>query len=250
MGNAEAALERGTANRSHQEAEAEDHPHQEAFIKCWRHLEAKEIRLYTEGLESLADQSLQNDCANLLLLYLIQLIPKLIKSATKDASRDGQCSLPRGVAAKVQSFQQQLRSAQDLDTLFKYLNKFDRFLKTPSSLIGTTDEVKSARLQELCQQMEHDSDGPRLFLHLVVIMWSTSPGNQGLIYITGKFSPRLLKLLAARADKMELSEEEANRVRLAVALKDKVKDGALTGSDIQWMREAANNTVKDWEQEK
>lgn len=240
--------ERETANRLDQDRGGQSRRDLEAFIQCWSRLEAKEIQLYLEGLESLVGQPLEQDCKNVLLSHLIQLIPRLIKSATKDASRDGQFTLPRSVAAKVQSFQEQLKSAQDLDILLKALNKFDRFLKTSNSLMGAMHEAKAARLQELCHQMEHDPDGPRLFLGLVVIMWSTSRGNQGLIYITGKLSPRLLKLLAARADKGELSEDEANRVRLAAALKDKVKDGALTNLDIQWMRWAAEDAVNNWKQ--
>jgi len=237
-----------SAEKQQQLAESEAELLRTQFNKSWSSRVAKELRVYIEGMKSLSKTALHDDCKALLFEYLITLIPRLLKATKNDLHKDRESGVPSDLDERIEAFEKQIKSAASLDSLLAYMRSFDRYLKIPAHDTSANNESKRSRLHELCETAEKDENGPRLFLYLVVILWSTSPETQGIVYITGKFSPRLLRLLAERADRGELSEDEAKRVQMAMLLKDKVKKETLEDSDVQWISQAAKEAVENWEQ--
>ena len=237
-----------SAEKQQQLAESEAELLQTQFTKSWSSRVAKEVRVYIEGVKSLSKSPLHDDCKALLFEYLSTLIPKLLKATKNDLHKDRQSGVPSDLGERIEAFEKQVKSATSLDSLLAHMRSFDRSLKIPAYSTSTSDESKRGQFHELCETVEKDENGPRLFLYLVVILWSTSPETQGIVYITGKFSPRLLRLLAERADRGELSEDETKRVQMAMLLKDKVKKETLEDSDVRWIRQAGKEAVENWEQ--
>lgn len=222
-----------------------DRPVYDRYIQSWREYLSREAWLYVDAISSLATTPLEADCKNLLLSHLTQVIPSLIKKTRNHATENGNVRLPKDLERQIGFLENQSRAASDLDVLLGHLKAFNQELDISMDSIRVSD-MKRARLQGLCDAMGKDTDGPRLFLHLIVVLWSASPGNEGVIYITGKSCPRILKILAARAENGELSQESAERVFHAGALKDTVKNGTMTEEGVAWMRRAAREAVEEW----
>jgi len=249
---AKEAFARGLTNlaaeKQQQAAQSELERLRTHFIKSWSSRVAREVRVYIEGLRSLVKSPLHDDCMALLFDYLVALIPKLLRAAKNDVHKDGGSGVPSDLDERVEALEKQVKSAGSLDSLLAHLRSFDRSLKIATPDTSASNETKQSRLRELCETLQKDENGPRLFLSLVVILWSTAPGVQGIVYITGKFSPRLLRLLAERADQGELGEDDTKRMQAATLLKDKVKRETLEDSDVRWIRQAAKEAVELWEQ--
>jgi len=220
-----------SAEKQQQLAESEAELLQTQFTKSWSSRVAKEVRVYIEGVKSLSKSPLHDDCKALLFEYLSTLIPKLLKATKNDLHKDRLSGVPSDLGERIEAFEKQVKSATSLDSLLAHMRSFDRSLKIPAYSTSTSDESKRRQFHELCETVEKDENGPRLFLYLVVILWSTSPETQGIVYITGK-----------------LSEDETKRVQMAMLLKDKVKKETLEDSDVRWIRQAGKEAVENWEQ--
>ncbi|KAF7565011.1 hypothetical protein PtrSN002B_002894 [Pyrenophora tritici-repentis] len=70
-------------------------------------------------------------------------------------------------------------------------------------------------------QKQKASDGPVLFLTLVVVLFARQ--YDGVVYATGKFAPKLLKQLKGTLDKVQYEKVEA--------WKEAAKTNALTPED-------------------
>jgi hypothetical protein len=80
-------------------------------------------------------------------------------------------------------------------------------------------------------QKQKASDGPVLFLTLVSVLYAKQ--NDGVVYATGKFAPKLLKLL-----KGTLGDEQFGKVE---AWKEAAKSNSLSAEDRKGMAEMANS---------
>jgi len=96
-------------------------------------------------------------------------------------------------------------------------------------------QARNQQLKELVEKMANDLDGPRLFLSTIIVLFSSKYGK-GLLYATGKFAPRLLKVL-----KVSLDDEQ---VKSLERIKDAVKAGTVSEGDRVEMRSIAAEALQ------
>jgi len=92
---------------------------------------------------------------------------------------------------------------------------------------------KQTHLEDMLQSMQKEKDGPRLFLCLVIILFAAK--SKGVVYATGKYAPRLLKLL-----KPTLVQELTQQLE---QWKEAVKGGAVTHEMRADMRKLAGESL-------
>lgn len=130
----------------------------------------------------------------------------------------------------------------DLPSLVQRLVDFNCVLGIPSTLSPVAlIECKRRNLEKMRDTMSGDVS--QQFLHLVVILWGVA--NDGIIYITGKSVPRLLKLLK-EDPAQKLSADDHRILAWVSTLKNKVKENAITEVDRMAMRNLANDAVTEW----
>jgi hypothetical protein len=121
----------------------------------------------------------------------------------------------------------------DLPSTTDELEKFNTRMEIP---IYDDDDIarkKQTHLEEMLLSMQKDKDGPRLFLCLVIILFASK--SNGVVYATGKYAPRLLKLL-----KPTLDQELAQQLE---QWKEAVKGGAVTHEMRADMRKIAAESL-------
>ncbi|KAL1640594.1 hypothetical protein SLS58_006789 [Diplodia intermedia] len=123
-----------------------------------------------------------------------------------------------------------LGGEQGLAAVRSSLHKFAAKMDVPS--VADVEERKEAYVRDMVRDMQKDGDAPRLFLKLVVALWAKRAG--GVVYATGKFAPKLVKLMAKSED-----EDGAEQVARLEALKDAVKAGSAGDEEKAEMRRMA-----------
>lgn len=115
------------------------------------------------------------------------------------------------------------------------LQKFAGKMDVPA-LSGEAKEKKGGFVRDMVRGMQKDGDAPRLFLTLVVVLWAGRA--EGVVYATGKFAPKVVKLLKAERG---LDVEKVKRLE---ELKDLVKAGGVGDAEKEEMRKMA---AEAWE---
>lgn len=206
---------------------------QDQFISLWTSRVVLKSCLYTSGLETLPADPLKDQLSELLSIHLFQdLIPNTIKRArTKGLIRTPHLSKQISKLETEIAPTKEMRKTSPQDTLSKFAKKIS--LETPSSNQLAT--AKKEHLDDMVAVMSKDKDGPRLFLSLIIILCASK--RDGVIYATGKFAPKLLKVV-----KEDLNEDIYRRVE---GIKELVKLGKVDKTVRVEMRELAAKAVKD-----
>ncbi|KAH7079373.1 hypothetical protein BKA63DRAFT_265568 [Paraphoma chrysanthemicola] len=199
-----------------------------AFATFWTDRVISRAHTYNAGLPAITDQKLHDQLAELLATYIQkELIPESISKA-----RSQGLGLSRRTKKNMSKLESTLPTAKDLPSLLSTIDKFTtkQTISTPSP--DQVSDYKSSMLQDLRRRMakhQKSSDGPVLFLTLVVILFAKH--NDGIVYATGKYAPKVLKLLKG---KMEADEYEK-----VEKWKEGAKTGTLSGEDREGMRSMA-----------
>lgn len=182
--------------------------------------------IYTEGLSTVEDEKLRNQLSELLAQYLQkELIPDTISKATSQG-----ILLSRKTRKNVQKLESALGvGSMDVTALTASLDKFNHKQTIEAPTGSSLDESKATMLGDMARRMQKQkkSDGPLLFLTLVVFLFAKH--NAGVVYATGKFAPRLLKQLKTVLDAEQYAQLEA--------WKEAAKAGTLSAEDREAMKQ-------------
>jgi hypothetical protein len=202
------------------------------FEALWKSRVYVPARLHDEALEGQEAGLLRDQLRELLYIHLAQdLVPNALKRMhNKGLVRD------QPTRKQVDKLQAAVAAEKKDPCIMKSLNKLHEKLGfaalTPDELV----QARNQQLVDLVKGMDMDTDDPRLFLTTVIVLFA-SKQKTGIIYATGKFAPRLLKLLKA-----DLDEEQYKSLE---RLKYTVKAGNVSGEDRQEMRHIAAGAFKE-----
>jgi hypothetical protein len=184
-------------------------------------------RLYQEALETLETSPLKEQLSDLLSIHLTQdLLPNTLKRIRN-----------KGLIRDHSQHQKQLDKLQSAVSGEKktlpVLKSLDKFHEKMGFVPLSPEELTHTRKQQvtgMVHAMPTDTDSPRLFLATVLVLLACKH-ESGIVYATGKFAPRLLKVL-----KPDLDEEHYKNLE---RLKEAVKAGNVKEEDRSEMREIA-----------
>ncbi|QDS67741.1 hypothetical protein FKW77_006052 [Venturia effusa] len=206
---------------------------QNHFMSLWTSKVVLKSLLYTASLETLPAGPLKDQLSELLTTHLLQdLIPNTIKRAwAKGLIRTPNLSKQIGRLEAEITPTKNASKPSPQDSLSKFAKKIS--LEAPTSTQLAL--AKKEHLDDMAVAMSKDKDGPRLFLSLVIILCASK--REGVVYATGKFAPKLLKVI-----KDELDESLYTRVE---EIKELVKLGNVDKAVKVEMRDLAANVVRD-----
>ncbi|KAF2488854.1 hypothetical protein BU16DRAFT_531902 [Lophium mytilinum] len=195
------------------------------FALFWSDRVVARLHVYRTGADAIADPKLRGQLLELLQTHAVkELIPEsLARAQTKGLLRS------KKTKKNASKFTTALKSASDLPTISTSLDKFAKKQGIEAPTPEALAEKKSSQLKELIRGLKKDGDGPRLFLTLMVLLLANR--QAGIVYATGKFAPKLMKLLKESIGSVEYEQLEK--------WKDAVKAGSLTAEDKAQMRALA-----------
>lgn len=197
---------------------------EQEFAAMWKASVMDRLSLHLAGLEPLDQGSkLRNELTELLTGYATT---ELLRSELSGQKKCGKKVKPAVDKLKddIANFKSSQSSDSDLTAVkrafdalasklsISWLDKEDQITKKGQELTEMTDTAIT-RFDET-----GDRDGSRLFLVVILILLARH--QAGLIYATGRFVPRLLKLLKGKVD-----DERWSRLQ---ELKEEVKTGAMS----------------------
>jgi hypothetical protein len=211
------------------ELEAENNNQLEVLWKSRVYVPA---RIHTEALEGFETGSLRDQLRDLLSTYLAQdIIPNFSKRIrNKGLVRD------QSTKKQIDKLEAAVVGERKEYSVLKSLEKFHEKLGFGAVGFEEIAQARKQRLVDMVKAMNTDIDGPRLFLTMVVVHFA-SKREHGIIYATGKFAPRLLKLM-----KLDLEDEQYKSLE---RLKDAVKAGNVSDEDRQEMRKIAAQALEE-----
>lgn len=198
------------------------------FSNFWVNRVVSRLHNYSQGLEAIEDTKLREQLADLLSTYVQKdLVPD---SVTKARSQGLACS--RKTRKNVQKLESSMEEGKaDITKIISAIEKFDKKQGIQELAAASFDEAKKALVDDMVRKMQKQkqSDGPLLFLTLVIILFAKQ--YSGVIYATGKFAPKLLKQL-----KSSLGPEQYEQLE---RWKEGAKAGTLTSQDKEGMKQMA-----------
>lgn len=212
-----------------------------AFASAWRDRVATRVDLYAAGAAAVDDPKLRTQLSEVLRAYVAgELVPEAVaRSETKGLVRSARAK--RNVKKLLAALQEQQQGQQPqgddagLGAALGSLRKFAAKMEVAPLVAEEGAERKEGFVRGMVEGMRKDGDAPRLFLTLVVVLWARRA--EGVVYATGKFAPKVLKLLKSGGGEGEaLGEEVLARLE---ALKDMVKAGTVGDEEKEEMRKMA-----------
>ncbi|KAK8185342.1 uncharacterized protein BKA78DRAFT_324036 [Phyllosticta capitalensis] len=193
------------------------------FATYWHDRLFSRIAVYVAGASGITDEKLRTQLEDVLRDYIVkEAFPDAVARAeTRNLIRSAKAK--RQVAKLDMLLQTQ---ARDLDAVFSLLQKFGAKFATPPMEADALSARKDALVAELTRGAAKDKEAPRLFLTCVVLLLAQQ--NEGVVYATGKFAPKLLKLLKGRVDAEVYGKLEQ--------FKEKIKLGKLGEEDKMELR--------------
>jgi hypothetical protein len=179
------------------------------FATYWTDRVLCRLSIYNISLTHVSDDKLRDQLSTLLTAYAQQeLIPDALTKAQAQ-----NLLLSRRTRKNTSRLESVLKSAAANPTtaLEKFANKQTISLPSSSTLASTrttmADDMRR-RMQKL-----KPADGPALFLTLVILLFAKHH-DDSIVYATGKFAPKLLRLLKGTVDeemykKLDLWKEAA-----------------------------------------
>jgi len=208
-----------------------ENDNQEQFVMMWRDRVKSRSQLYEMGMQSFEAGPLREQLSDLLHEHIIK---DLVPEATKRAEAK---NLIRSIKTKEQLEKLKVHLHKDQPSSKTVSPALDRFaskleLKTldPSELATK----RGAMLSDMVRGMRKDDDGPRLFLVAVIVLLAKN--KEGIVYATGKFAPKLMRML-----KPDMGTQQYTRLE---QLKDAVKAGSLSKNDQEELRALAEAAVQ------
>lgn len=199
------------------------------FSALWIERVTSRFQVYKSGAEAIEDVRLQTQLLELLVSYTVkELIPETIARAqSKGLLRSRKTRRhTQKLSTALNTSASGGKAGPDLQHVIAALEKYMKQQSIEWSDATNLAEWKSAQVKELVRGMQKDTDGPRLFLTLIVVLLANQ--QDGIVYATGKLAPKLMKLL-----KGMLGSNGYERVE---GWKDAVKAGKLTAEDQEEMK--------------
>ncbi|KAK3078680.1 hypothetical protein LTS18_006902, partial [Coniosporium uncinatum] len=204
---------------------------QEQFIMMWRDRITSRLQLYGAGIESLDAEPLQEQLFDLLHEYIIkELVPEVIKRAEAR-------NLIRNIRIKEQLEKLKVQLNKDQPSSKTIASALDRFASKLELKAQDPPELASKKdimLSDMVKSMRKDDDGPRLFL--IAVLSLLAKNKEGIVYATGKFAPKLMRMLKSDMDTQQYTRLER--------LKDAVKAGTLSNDDREELRALTESAVQ------
>ncbi|EUC41266.1 hypothetical protein COCMIDRAFT_106572 [Bipolaris oryzae ATCC 44560] len=191
-------------------------PNEAEFATYWTDRILARFQVYKTGLGHVSDQKLHDQLADLLATYAHKdLIPDTIAKARAQGlvlSRKTRKNI-----ARLSSILD-IAKATDISGITSALEKFAKKQGIPAPSATSLETAKQSMLDDMLRRLQKQkaSDGPVLFLMLVIVLFARY--YDGVVYATGKFAPKLLKLL-----KGKIGDEQYGQV-------EKWKEAAKTSS--------------------
>lgn len=199
---------------------------EQEFEVFWTEKVAYRTQLYRLGLDGITDAKLHDQLEDVLRTHVSkELVPEQI-------SRAKTRSLIRGkkTVRETEKLQEKAQQATSLAELFEVLDKFNAKQMKTRPVEDGNDNAKETHVVDLRRGMRKDKDSARLFLTVIIVLLAKH--KAGVTYATGKYAPKLLKLLKGLVD--DATYQELNE------LKGKVKGGTITAEDRTRMIEMAD----------
>ena len=199
------------------------------FASAWTERVAARMQLYADGIEDIADGKLREQLSDSVAMYAAKdLVPDSISRMQSQGVMRS-----RKTRKNVQKLCSTLNTTPQTErppNLAEVMGCLDKFRQKQG--MRQVDEallagVKRSHVEEVTRKMRKQTDGPLLFLTLVTVLLAKQ--SRGLVYATGKFAPKLMKLL-----KPFVSADEYGQLE---RWKDLAKSGGLTGDDKKQMCE-------------
>jgi siroheme synthase (precorrin-2 oxidase/ferrochelatase) len=198
------------------------------FSAFWTEKAALRITIYNDGLSSVEDQKLKDQLTELFAQYVQkELIPDVLSKA-----RSRGHVLSRKSRKNIQRLESALQAdGLDVPAILNSIDKFSKKQSIPPADAPVLEAAKQTMMSDMVRRMQKQkkSDGPLLFLTLVVLLLARH--SNGIVYATGKFAPKLLKQLKSGLDPEQYAALEK--------WKDAAKTGSLNAEDREEMKKMA-----------
>ncbi|KAJ4988946.1 hypothetical protein SVAN01_05570 [Stagonosporopsis vannaccii] len=195
------------------------------FADFWTDRVVTRVTIYSEGLDTVEDQKLQDQLSDLLAHHIhTDLVPDAVSKATSQG-----LILSRKTRKNVQRLESALKSGNTAVTaLTASLDKFNKKQSIDAPESSILESSKATMLGDMARRMQKQrkSDGPLLFLTLIVFLFAKH--YAGIVYATGKFAPKLLKQLKAVLDVEQYAQLEA--------WKEAARSSSLSAEDRDGMK--------------
>jgi hypothetical protein len=187
-------------------------------------------QIHTAAVEGLEASPLKEQLRDLLQVHLVQdLIPSTLKRfRTKGLLRE------QSAVKQTEKLEAALASPKKDLPITKSIEKYHEKMGFVSPSPDDVEQARKQQLASMVKSMADDTDAPRLFLTTVIVLLALTQGS-GVVYGTGKFAPRLLKLLKPQTT--------ANQYASLERLKDAVKAASVTDEDRVEMRRIAADAL-------
>ncbi|EDU49876.1 predicted protein [Pyrenophora tritici-repentis Pt-1C-BFP] len=192
---------------------------EEDFATYWSDRCLARYNIYSTGLTGVSDPKVHDQLAQLLAAYAKkELIPDTLAKAR--AQRLVQSRRTRKNVARLSGV---LETVEGVAGIATALDKFNKKQGVEAPGETTLVAAKKVMVEDMLRRLQKQkaSDGPVLFLTLVVVLFARQ--YDGVVYATGKFAPKLLKQLKGTLDKVQYEKVEA--------WKEAAKTNALTPED-------------------
>ncbi|KAF2021589.1 hypothetical protein BU24DRAFT_404591 [Aaosphaeria arxii CBS 175.79] len=202
---------------SKQEALSEDE-----FSEFWSSRVTARVLNYAAGLDVVQEEKLRGQLSELLAIYIgKELVPEMWAKAQAQGLAQS-----RKTKKNFQKLEVSLKASKELVDLVAALEKFDK--KQGSQEVGPEllERTKGSLVADMKRRMQKQSDAPTLFLITVLALFARH--KPGLIYATGKYSPKIMKQI-----KSSLSAEEYEELE---GWKESAKAGTLGDVEKDSMR--------------
>ncbi|KAF2856465.1 hypothetical protein T440DRAFT_382628 [Plenodomus tracheiphilus IPT5] len=189
----EKAVEKAVEERFWMIISQQESQNEVQFSEFWNERVHSRLQIYQDGLDKVSDEKLRDQLSEILSVYAKELI---LESVTKARSQGLVLSRKtRKNAVTVEDLLKQEDSS--IASVLSALKKFNKKQGIEPLNAAKAVETKQNIVNDLVRRMQKQkkSDGPVLFLTLVLILFAKH--NDGVVYATGKFAPKLLKQLKA-----------------------------------------------------
>jgi hypothetical protein len=197
------------------------------FSDIWVERLLSKMKNHRQGLKAIADEKLQGQLSQLLCEYLTKdLIPDSISKARSHGSVRS-----RKTRKNVQKLETALQKTGDLPSLLTAIEKFNKKQDIQEPDATSLKTMKQALVSDMVRRMQKQTDGPTLFLVLVIVLIARC--SEGVVYATGKYAPKLMKILKPSLDARQYEQLEK--------WKESAKTSSLTVEDKEGMRHMAKD---------
>ena len=197
------------------------------FAVLWRSRVVDKVRLHAQALTQLADEALRAQLEEVLLSYVAgELIPSTITRARSKG-------LVRGSRLKSRVAKLQAAVEKGPKDALSELEKLNTQLEIQAYTKGDLINRRDAYLKDMVALMMKDGDAARLFIRLIIVLLARE--GEGALYATGKFAPKLVKVLKPHV-------EEADAAWLE-QVKSSIKTGTVSDEMREEMREKAASSI-------